>query len=139
MNQPNLDPAAERSEQHERGSKLLGGYTAFVAALLVAAFAKSSDYPRSWIVISLLAVSLPSLVALNLLDFIVRVKQGRQKSASRGLAAALGFLPSLAAISILIGHFSMIAAALFLLLTLFWALALDAVTYLGSSGPKSEA
>src|SRR5712692_8572833 len=65
-------------EQHERVSKLFGGYTAFVAALLVATFAKSHDYPRSWIVISLLALSLPSLVAFNLLDFTIRVIQGRR-------------------------------------------------------------
>jgi len=48
MNHPNLHPVAERSEQHERASKLLGGYTPFVPALLVAAFAKSSDYPALW-------------------------------------------------------------------------------------------
>jgi hypothetical protein len=70
----NLNPVAERNQQHERRSKLIGGYSAFVAALLVATFAKSGDYPRSWIVISLLALSLPSLVALFLLDFIVLVQ-----------------------------------------------------------------
>ena len=121
MNSSNLDPDADRNAQHERWTRLVGGYTAFIAALLVATFAKSNDYPRSWIVISLLALSLPSLVALMLLDYTVRVVQGRRKSFFRGLAAALGFLPSLAAIAILIGHFSLIAAALFLLLTLFWS------------------
>jgi hypothetical protein len=138
VNNSNLDWAAQRKETHERRSRLIGGYAAFVAALLVATFAKSNDYPHSWIVISLLALSLPSLIARILLDFIVLVKQGRQKSAFRGLAAALGFLPSLAAMAILIGHFSLIAAALFLLLTLFWALAIDVVTFLGAGDPKSE-
>jgi Kef-type K+ transport system membrane component KefB len=138
VNNSNLESAAEREEQHERWTKLVGGYTAFVAALLIATFAKSNDYPRSRIVISLLALSLPSLVAQTLLDYKVRVVQGRQKSLFRGLAAALGFFPSLAAIAILIGHFSSIAAALFLFLTLFWALVMDIVTFLGASDPKSD-
>jgi hypothetical protein len=138
MNTLEFNSAASRKEQHERGSKLLRGYTAFIAALLVTAFAKSGDYPRAWIIISLLALSLPSLVAIDLLDFRIRVTQGRQRSASRGLAFALGFLPSLAAIAILIGHYSVPAAILFLLLTLFWSLALDVVTYLGAKDPKSE-
>jgi hypothetical protein len=133
-----LESAESRKEHHERASKLFGGYIAFVAALLVTVFAKSSDYPRAWIVISLLALSLPSLVALNLLDFRIRVIQGRQKSASRGLAFALGFLPSLAAVAILIGHYSVVAAILFVLLTLFWSLTLDVVTYLGAKDPESE-
>jgi len=105
MNTQEPDSSESRKEQHERVSKLFGGYTAFVAALLVATFAKSHDYPRSWIVISLLALSLPSLVAFNLLDFTIRVIQGRRGSAFRGLSFALGCLPSLAAVSILIGHF----------------------------------
>ena len=138
MNNSNLDPAAQHKEFHERRARLIGGYTAFVAAILVATFAKSNDYPRSWIVISLLALSLPSLLAWNLLDFIVLVKQGRDKSAFRGVAAALGFFPSVVAMAILIGHFSLIAAALFLLLILFWALAIDVVTFLGAGDRKSD-
>jgi hypothetical protein len=83
---------------------LAAGYTAFVAALLVAIFAKSGDYSRAWVVISLLAVSLPSLAAYILLILIVQ-----ERSAYRGLALYLGFVPSLLGIAILIGHFSLIA------------------------------
>jgi hypothetical protein len=126
------------NEEHERFSKLLGGYTAFVAAILVATFAKSGDYPRAWVVISLLALSLPSLVACMLLDFIVRVKQTRKKSVYRGLAFALGFGPSLLGIAILIGHFSVIASVLFVLLTAFWCLLIFSVAILGSGNPKSD-
>ena len=138
MNTLGVDSAESRKEQHERASKLFGGYTAFMAALLIATIAKSNDFPRSWIVISLLAVSLPSLVAFNLLDYGIRVIQGRRKSASRGLAFALGCLPSIAALSILIGHFSVIAAVLLVLLILFWSLALDVVAYLGAQDPHSD-
>ena len=56
----------------------------------------------------------------------------------RGLAHALCGIPSLLGMAILIGHFSVIAAVLFVLLTLFWALALDVVTYLGSRSSQSE-
>src|SRR5208283_1342203 len=110
---------SERNEFRERGMKLAGGYLAFVAALLVAAIAKSNDYRLAWVVISLLAVSLTSLVALILIDFVVPVRQGRPTNAMRGLACGLGFSPSLAAIAVLVGHFSVIAAALFVLLTLY--------------------
>ena len=71
-----MDPASdsliEREKVHERRTKLAQGYIAFVAALLVAAIARSNDYPHAWIVISLLAVSQPSLVAFILLDHLVR-------------------------------------------------------------------
>ena len=107
---PAVDPVSK--EQHERNAKLLGGLHCLRCAVLVATFAKSDDYPRAWVVISLLALSLPSLVACMLLDFIVRVAQTRKKSAFRGLAFGLGFGPSLLGIAILIGHFSVVASVL---------------------------
>jgi hypothetical protein len=107
-------------EQHDRNAKLVGGYFAFVAALLAVVFAKSNEYPLAWLVISLLAVSLPSLSALVILDFRVRVADERKVNRYLGLAAFLGFSPSIIAIAILVGHFSVVAAILFLLLVGFW-------------------
>ena len=49
----------------------------------------------------------------------------------RGLASFLGFLPSLLAVAILIGHFSVVAAVLFLLLIVFWCLMIYTVAYVG--------
>ena len=95
-------------DQHERNTKLIGGYTAFVSALLAVMVSNRNDWPRAWLPISLLALSLPSLVAYMLLDFVVRVVQGRKASAYRGLAILLGFTPSLAGITIVVGHFSWI-------------------------------
>jgi hypothetical protein len=118
-------------ERYERRAKLAGGYAAFVAALLVATIAKSGEFPRVWLVVSLLAASLPSLVALSLLDFHVLVGQRRRKSAMRGLAFALGFFPSVVGVAILIGHFSRIGAGVFLLLVVFWALVIYAVAIVG--------
>ncbi len=138
MDDPNQDTRQLRKEEHERGAKLIGGYTAFVAALLIATIAKSDEFRRSWIVISLLAVSLPSLVAWSMLNFTVLVRQGRRGSSSRGLAALMGLLPSLAGIAALLGHFSVIAGTLFVLLTIFWSLCIDVVTFLGSKSPESK-
>lgn len=107
---------------------MLWGYTAFVAALLLTIFSKS-DFSHARLVGSLLAVSLPSLVALPLLDYIVRVAQERKTSATRGLAYALGFFPSLLAMAIVIGHLSIIAAIAFVLLIVFWALMLFGVAF----------
>jgi hypothetical protein len=134
-----LESPTERKEIYERGVKLAGGYLAFVAALLVATVAKSKEYSLAWVVISLLAVSLPSLFALILIDLFVRVKQGRPTNAMRALAFGLGFSPSLAAIAVLVAHFSVIAAALFVLLTLYWSLTIFAAAIDGTSGRKSEA
>jgi hypothetical protein len=118
--------------------KLFGGYIAFIAALLIATIAMGGEYTRAWVVISLLALSLPSLVALILLDFMARVRQERPTSAMRRLAAALGFLPSLAAFVVLVGHFSMIAAVLFVILTFYWSVTIYAVATEGTTDPKSE-
>ena len=85
-----------------------------------------------------LALSLPSLLALILIDLIVPVRQGRPINAMRGLAFGLGLSPSVAAIAVLVGHFSVIAAALFVLLTLYWSLTIFAAAIGGTSDPKSE-
>jgi hypothetical protein len=138
MNSPSTDATPSPYEEHERHSKIWGGYTAFVAALLVATMAISPDLPRAWIVVSLLALSLPSLVAYMLLDFKVRVMQKRKGSMYRGLAALLGIVPSLVGTTMVIGHFSVIAAVLFVLLTIFWLLLIDVVTYLGFRSEHSR-
>jgi hypothetical protein len=137
---PSTDDLLSPKEHHERVSKLGGAYTAFIAALLIAMFARGDDHPSLWVVvvISLLGLSLPSLVAWMLLDFVIRVRQGRQKSSFRGLAIALGFYPSLIAIAILIGRFSRIAAVLFGLLVIFWRIAIPTVAVIGED-KKSEA
>jgi hypothetical protein len=138
----NSTDSAQLKEEYERRAKLFGGYTAFVAALLVAtivkvADAKGADYPHAYVVIGLLAVSLPSLVAMDFLDFIVRVRQQREKSMYRGLATGLGFGPSLLGIAGLIGHFSVIAGVLFGILVVFWCIVIDVVVFRGYE-PKAD-
>jgi hypothetical protein len=46
--------------------------------------------------------------------------------------------PHLAAVAILIGHCSLVAGVLFVLLIVFWAFVIDIVAFLGAQSPKSE-
>ena len=138
MNDASTENPLSPSQEHDRILTMVGGYTAFAAAVLVAVLAVSSDLPHARVIISLLAVSLPSLVAYMLLDFKVRVAQKRKGSMFRGLALLLGILPSLAAITMVIGHCSAIAAVLFILLSVFWFLVIDVVTYLGFRSEHSR-
>lgn len=118
-------------------TKLAAAYIAFIAALLVAVISQGSQYAHSWVIIFLLSASLPSLVAFLLLDFIIRVGQLRHKSMFRGLAVALGFLPSLLGVDLIVCHFSVIAAVLFILLIGFWSLVILIVADLGRD-PRSD-
>jgi hypothetical protein len=106
---------------HERNSKLALGYTAFVVALLFATMAKSNNCSRANVVICLFAASLPSLVTFVLLDYLVVVTGSTAEVASRKVAAVLGFLPSLIGIALVLAHFSIVAGALFTLITITWA------------------
>jgi hypothetical protein len=99
---------------------------------MLALIASSRPVARAPLIVSLLAVSLPSLVSWLLLDFVVRVKQGRKGSIVRGLAIMLGLAPSLVALVLMLGSFSWLAAVFFLVLIAWWFLALDVVTYLGT-------
>ena len=50
----------------------------------------------------LILISLPALISLILIDFIVRVKQKRHGSAIRGCAMFFGFVPSIVSLGIFI-------------------------------------
>lgn len=121
-------------EQNEHRFRVWAGYTGFVAVVLVAMLTSDASYPHKTLIISLLAVSLPSLAGRLLLDFVM-LRQGRRKSAKRGLAVFLGIAPSFTAITMLVGHFSRIAAVAFVLLTVFWFLVIDRIIYLN---PKAD-
>jgi len=119
-------------------AKRVGAYIGFVVAVLVATLALSATYRRASIVIPLLALSLPSLVAFLMLDYHVIMRQKRRVSTTRGLAFGLGFIPSVTAISMLVGHFSFTAGVLFPILIVFWFLAIDRLVFLGHRSPKSD-
>lgn len=123
---------------HERGSKIVNGYIAFILSLLLAITFKNESIEYSTMIISLITISLPSLIVINFLDYIVRVKQERKNSLFRGLAAGLGFIPSLIAIILFVASFSIISSIIFTLLILFWIIVLDIVTYLGFKHKSSD-
>ena len=123
---------------HEDRTKLVRGYTAFVAAALFAYVTKASEAGGGWLIICLLSVSLPALVGDILLDRTVTVIQRRKISHFRGLAVALGFPPSMLAFALAIGHISIVAAALFVIGCVFWFFVVDVVTYLGAFRQDSE-
>jgi amino acid transporter len=123
---------------HERGIKIINAYIAFILSLLLALTFKNENIEYSNTIISLIALSLPSLIVINFIDYIVRVKQERKNSMFRGLAVGLGFIPSLVAIILFIASFSIIASILFTILIIFWIIILDIVTYLGFKHKNSD-
>ena len=123
---------------HERGSKMINAYIAFILSLLLTITFKSENIEYSNVILSLIIISLPSLIAMNFLDYIIRVKQKRKKSVSRGLAAGLGFIPSLIAIILFAASISIITSIIFTILILFWISVLDIVTYLGFKHQSSD-
>ena len=119
---------------NERGEKMIGGYTAFVLALLILLLNQSNS---SKLVVSLLFISLPSLAAMFSIDFIVRVKQGRNISILRGLSFFLGFMPSIIAILLVIKNFSWIAMIVFAILIIFWLIAIQELAFWGKEKDSS--
>ncbi|MDN5107117.1 hypothetical protein PJV93_08090 [Aliarcobacter butzleri] len=124
--------------EHERGSKIINAYIAFVLSLLLAITFENDSIKYSVYIISLITISLPSLIAINFLDYIIRVKQKRKNSIFRGLAAFLGFIPSLIAIILFVASFSIIASIIFTILILFWIIILDIVTYIGFKDESND-
>ncbi|KLD96908.1 hypothetical protein [Aliarcobacter butzleri] len=124
--------------EHERGSKIINAYIAFVLSLLLAITFENDSIKYSVCIISLITISLPSLIAINFLDYIIRVKQKRKNSIFRGLAAFLGFIPSLIAIILFVASFSIIASIIFTILIIFWIIILDIVTYIGFKDESND-
>ncbi len=125
-------------DDHDRNQKIISAYIAFVITIFIAVAFKSQEFSNATWIIGLAAFSLPSLVAYLFLDYIIRVKQGRKTSAARGLAIALGFIPSLMAIILTIATFSVLAAVGFAAVTVFWVLFIDIVVYKGSKSKESK-
>lgn len=123
-------------DEHNRKMKLLGTYTAFVSAIFAGILLHGQGTAHIESVVILFSIAIPSLVALMLLDFIVHVNQARIGSATRGLAYAFGFIPSLAGISLVISTYSKMAAVCFISLNIFWLLAIANVLVKGEDDPK---
>lgn len=119
----------------ESDRQVIAGYTAFIAALLLAILAKGSEHFPWEVVVSLLAVSLPSLVVGVALE--PKLSEGAQSGYYTwfGLACVFGFTPSLCGISLLVWHFSAVAGSIFVVLCITWIFVLYRLASGSSSGP----
>lgn len=100
---------------HARVVKIHGAYTAFVTAAVISLISGDGHIKTEGWAIGFWTVSLPWLVAFLLLDFSVRTQQKRQKSATRGFTALLGYSFSNLGTAALLANYSWIAAIGFLL------------------------
>ena len=104
-----------QEQLHERKMRLVGAYTGFIGAAVLALVASDvASKPEAWAV-SLWALSLPFLVSYLLLDFIVAVKQGREASVTRGFMSCFGLGLSITGTFAWLGSVSWFGAVAFLL------------------------
>jgi hypothetical protein len=104
----------DNSPAHKRVEKMLGAYTAFIAAAVISLISGDGHIKSENWAICLWVISLPWLISIVLIDFIVRGQQ-RQKSATRGFIASMGLGFSNLGTAALLTHYSWIAAIVYLI------------------------
>lgn len=100
-------------QQHDRIEKVHGGYTTFIAALVVSFISGDGHIATEWLALPLWILSLPWLVTYLLLDYIVRVRQERKHSFFRGLSLAMGYGTSNLGTTLLLTTYSFVLAGLY--------------------------
>lgn len=116
---------------HDRVMRIHGTYSAFVAAAVVSLISGDGHIKTEGWAIALWTLSLPWLIAYLLLDFSVRTQQKRERSATRGLTAVLGYAFSNLGTAALLANYSWIAAAGFIVSILVCILYVSEVAALG--------
>jgi len=116
---------------HERVAKIHGAYTAFIAAAIISIISGDGHIKSEDWAICLWSLSLPWLVSFLLLDYVVREKQQRPKSVTRGLMALFGYGFSNLGTSALLSHYSWLAAIAYLVFIPICAFYLHEVSALG--------
>jgi hypothetical protein len=122
-----MNNASSDKDKRERISAILKGYIAFIAALLFLLLANGDKWPLAWLPGILFALSLPSLIACEVLiykDAAFVPGPATWTDALIGLSALLGGIPSLAGVSIVVGHIRWYAGIGFAVLSLFWLFAI---------------
>lgn len=108
-------PRRQRREDHQEIWQIAGGYTAFIAASMLAVLSSGRDSAFvSW-AFSLWAISLPFLCGFMVLDRIIRVQQKRLNSTVRGLLMGVGFSVSHLGTAAMVSFFSWLGAVAYLL------------------------
>ena len=102
-------------------------YAAFLTAtaLFVSANAEINQY--SWIVLSLLAISIPSVIAYSGFARLTAEDKEHNPAIIASISMFLAYVPSILAISILFSKGSIIAALIFPLTALAWFVAVVCV------------
>lgn len=116
---------------HDRIAKFHGAYTAFIAAAIISLISGDGHITTEDWTICLWALSLPWLTSFVLLDFVVREKQRRTKSATRGLMALVGYGFSNLGTAALLTHYSWLAAIAYIIFLTLCAFFLHEVSALG--------
>jgi hypothetical protein len=122
-------------EQHQRIHSLLIGYAAFLFAFFLGLSSFTEKTANVSVVMGLILISLPSVISLLLIDFIVRVKQRREASAIRGFAFFMAFAPGVFALGIYVWPYAWWASVIFGILIPLWAFL---VIEVGGARPDSK-
>jgi len=128
---PDETPEELEHLSHERVVKMHGAYTAFIAAAVISLISGDGHLRLEGWSICLWTLSLPPLITLLLLDYIVRVCQRRKASGIRGLMTLLGYGLSNLGTAALMFNFSWVAAGAYLFSVLLCALLLHVVSSFG--------
>ena len=100
--------------------KLMRAYAGFQMATALVVAAKASDVCGAAWIISLFAVSIPSTIALAGLVRLTKEDEARNPAPIFATCWALAFLPSIAALSMLIWPASHVAALIFPAMSFIW-------------------
>ncbi len=110
----------EEDQVHSRLRGAIYSFLGLLIAIMLGVLIKGNEIDGASTILIMLAVSIPSLVAVVFLDFHLRVQQKVKVSLIRGLAFGLGFIPGLLAIAFVIANVSVAAAVIFVVLTVIW-------------------
>ena len=100
--------------------KLMRAYAGFQMATALFVASKATDVCGASLIVTLFAISVPSTIAYGGLARITKEDEAKNPSHIALLCFALSFIPSIAALSLLLWPVSRIAALLFPAVCLFW-------------------
>ena len=120
-NKTRADSFDELSPEHQkRVQGLIFSYATFLLAFFLGISSFTEKSQINSIVLGLILISLPAVVFLALIDFVVRTRQARKDSAIRGMAMLFTFAPSLFALGLFVWPFAAWATVIYFLSFFMW-------------------